>query len=202
MRPGVECFPYVTWEGSAVTDISSLVMSGPLKRGARDHEAVRALQTALSGMGFPLTVDGFFGGETETAIEALQREHGLVVDGEVGPATAALIDGAPSPAAVPAAPAGPAISAVGRPLWLVAALGWVGTKEQPGSGDNPVILKWAKDAGGAIGKDYTHDSIPWCALFVNAVLQQVGLKGTGTLWALDFAKWGQALAGPAVGAFA
>jgi uncharacterized protein (TIGR02594 family) len=28
------------------------------------------------------------------------------------------------------------------------------------------------------------------------------LKGTKTLWALDWAKWGQKLAGPAVGAFA
>ncbi len=89
-----------------------------------------------------------------------------------------------------------------RPLWLVAALGWVGTREQPGSADNPTILKWAKGEGGDIAKEYTHDSIPWCALFANAILQQVGLKGTGTLWALDFANWGQKLGGPTVGAFA
>ncbi len=150
-------------------------------------------------MGFKLEDDGFFGGETETIIEALQRDHDMVVDGVVGSATAAIIDGA-------ASPAGPAPCRTCRevrpPLLALAALGWRGTKEQPGSGDNPVILRWAKDHGGAIGKDYTHDSIPWCALFTNAVLQQVGLKGTGTLWALDFAKWGQGLAGPAVGAFA
>lgn len=28
---------------------------------------------------------------------------------------------------------------------------------------------------------YTHDSIPWCALFANHCLTKVGLKGTGTL---------------------
>jgi hypothetical protein len=34
------------------------------------------------------------------------------------------------------------------------------------------------------------------------VLTKVGIKGTETLWALDWANWGEKLAGPAVGAFA
>ena len=74
----------------------------------------------------------------------MQKDHGLKVDGIVGSATAAIIDGAPSqrgPAPVQPAPTS------ARPSWLLAALGWLGTKEQPGSGDNPVILKWAKDTG-------------------------------------------------------
>jgi uncharacterized protein (TIGR02594 family) len=50
--------------------------------------------------------------------------------------------------------------------------------------------------------DYKHDAIPWCALFANMVLTKVGIKGTETLWALDWDKWGQKLPGPAVGAFA
>lgn len=58
--------------------------------------------------------------------------------------------------------------------------------------------------GGGIEANYTHDSIPWCALFTNHILTKVGLKGTETLWALDFAgKWPAVrLASPAVGAFA
>jgi uncharacterized protein (TIGR02594 family) len=184
---------------AGVSNISKLVKSKPLQRGSKDRAAVTALQKALRAMGFKLEADGYFGGETETIISALQRDHGLTVDGVVGRSTAEIIDGAESPA-VPA-PVEPAAKS-GRPSWLLAALGWLGTKEQPGSVDNPIILKWAKDQGGAVGKNYTHDSIPWCALFTNAVLQQVGLKGTGTLWALDFAKWGQKLSGPAIGAFA
>jgi len=31
-------------------------------------------------------------------------------------------------------------------------------------------------------------------------LNLAGIKGTGTLWALDYAKWGQKLKGPALGA--
>jgi uncharacterized protein (TIGR02594 family) len=34
------------------------------------------------------------------------------------------------------------------------------------------------------------------------VLSKVGLKGTETLWALDWENWGKKLPGPAVGAFA
>jgi uncharacterized protein (TIGR02594 family) len=169
-----------------------------LRRGAKDRNTVIAVQTALKGLGYPVEADGFFGGETETAVTAFQKLSGLDADGDIGPQTAAAIDNAqtapPPPPAVAAAPPQ-------RPLWLAAALGWVGTKEQPGVGDNPIISD-VGDEGGDIAKEYTHDSIPWCALFANAILQQVGLKGTGTLWALDFAGWGQKLAGPAVGAFA
>ena len=63
-------------------------------------------------------------------------------------------------------------------------------------------MGWARELGGTIVRDYAHDEIPWCALFANAVLREDGKAGTGTLWALDFARWGQKLQGPAVGAFA
>jgi uncharacterized protein (TIGR02594 family) len=180
-----------------MSNIAQLVGAGFLQRNSTNHPAVLALQTALKSLGFPIDADGFFGGETETAVTAFQKMHGLEADGEVGPQTAAAIDGASA-----ATPATPVANPPERPLWLVAALGWVGTEEQPGPGDNPLILKWGKGLGGDIAQEYTHDSIPWCALFANTVLQQVGLKGTGTLWALDFVEWGQQLNGPAIGAFA
>lgn len=84
-----------------------------------------------------------------------------------------------------------------KPPWLKIALDLIGTYEWEGEEDNPVILKWAKDCG---FKEYKHDSIPWCALFVNYALHMAGYRGTGTLWALDFAKYGTKLMGPAVGA--
>jgi peptidoglycan hydrolase-like protein with peptidoglycan-binding domain len=49
---------------------------------------VRLLQQAL---GIP--VDGVYGAETETAVEAFQSSHGLSVDGVVGPATSAALGG-------------------------------------------------------------------------------------------------------------
>jgi len=89
-----------------------------------------------------------------------------------------------------------------RPTWLVKAIAHIGTHEIAGSRDNPIIMTWAKELGGDIAREYDHDEIPWCALFANAVLHEDGKAGTSTLWALDFAKWGQKLEGPAVGAFA
>ena len=58
------------------------------------------------------------------------------------------------------------------------------------------------EEGGAIAVAYKDDLIPWCALYANMVLTKVGIKGTETLWALDWNSWGQKLTGPAVGAFA
>lgn len=89
-------------------------------------------------------------------------------------------------------------------MWLEAGLGLVGLAEGVGSRDNPNIIDWAKEEGGDIASEYTHDSIPWCALFIDHILTRGGSKGTGTLWALDYAgKWPSVkLAGPAVGAIA
>lgn len=49
--------------------------------------AVRALQCALNHWGFHLSQDGIFGGLTYNAVVAFQRQHGLAVDGVVGPQT-------------------------------------------------------------------------------------------------------------------
>jgi hypothetical protein len=54
-------------------------------------EAVRDLQQNLSALGYPLVVDGIFGKETEKAMRAFQRDHGLGADGIAGPRTLAAI---------------------------------------------------------------------------------------------------------------
>lgn len=172
---------------------------------------VMQIQLALAGLGFSLKGTGYFGPSTDTAVEAFQKRAGLTIDGKVGPKTAAAIDAAGKSNRDNIPPA--IVKEIGRPLWLDAGIRLIGTKEGPGSRDNPTIIQWAKDEGGDILKDYTHDSIPWCALFQNHILTKVGLKGTETLWALDFNAdamkrrvghgWPAIkLAGPAVGAFA
>lgn len=163
---------------------------------------VQQIQKALAQIGYELSGTGYFGPATDTAVEAFQRRAGIAPDGEVGTATARAIDAAlaaPRPASN--APPNPEIS---RPLWLEAGIRLINVKETPGAGDNPQILEWAREEGGDIAKEYRHDSIAWCALFANHCLTKAGLKGTETLWALDFAgNWPSVkLIGPAVGAFA
>jgi chitosanase len=48
---------------------------------------VRALQQALVNVGFPVTIDGNFGPDTDAAVKKFQQQKGLTVDGIVGPAT-------------------------------------------------------------------------------------------------------------------
>lgn len=181
-------------------NIAALVGTGSLALGAQG-EGVRAMQLALAQLGFKLEGTGYFGGATDTAVTAFQFAQKLNPTGKVDPLTAAAID-----AAVAKAPGVKIIQSdvTTRPLWLLEALKWVGTHEGVGASDNPVIIEWAKEEGGAIAANYKHDATAWCALFANMCLTKVGLKGTETLWALDFAgRWPSVkLAGPAVGAFA
>ena len=180
--------------------IATIISVGSALTMGSMGEPVRQVQLALKSLGYALTGTGYFGPATDTAVSAFQKRAGLAADGDVGPLTATALDKAV--AGIGAAPAPPL--EIGRPLWLEAGIKLIGTKEFAGGKNNPTIIDWAKDEGGAIAKAYTADSIPWCALFANHCLTKVGIKGTETLWALDFAgKWPAVkLPGPAVGAFA
>ena len=59
----------------------------PTLRRTDRGDAVRDLQTALSGAGYPVAADGVFGPLTEDAVRRFQRDAGLVVDGVAGPRT-------------------------------------------------------------------------------------------------------------------
>lgn len=184
-----------------MSNISTIIKTNKdtLKLGM-SGENVRLAQLAMAEKGYNLKGTGYFGNATDTAVEAVQRKVGLRIDGELGPLTANAIDKLPAASLLPTLEH----MEITRPLWLEAGLKYLGTKEFAGGKDNPVIIDWAKEEGGSIEEQYNHDSIPWCALFANHILTKVGLKGTETLWALDFAgKWPCVrLAGPAVGAFA
>ena len=88
---------------------------------------------------------------------------------------------------------------ISLPPWMEVAKSLINTKETPGTADNPEILHWAKEIG--VGKDYTHDSIAWCGLFIGFCLRHSGLSIVGTpLWARAWAVYGRFLAAPAFGA--
>ena len=70
------------------------------------------IQLALRARGFdPGPADGLFGEMTQAAIAAFQASMGLVVDGEVGPQTAAALLGGDDAAAPAAAPGGRGVGA-------------------------------------------------------------------------------------------
>ena len=74
---------------------------------------------------------------------------------------------------------------------LEAAQQHLGVEEWPGAKHNPVIMSYF-DAAGHSWVD--GDETAWCAAYVNAVLAEVGLIGTGALNARSFLDWGEAVA--------
>lgn len=84
------------------------------------------------------------------------------------------------------------------PQILVQAVKMIGTKEVIGAKHNPVILGWAKELG--LGKVYNADEIPWCGLAVAYAVHKAGLQPVkDPLWALNWAKWGEASPEPMLG---
>jgi murein L,D-transpeptidase YcbB/YkuD len=70
--------------GRGTVEISA--NGGMLQRGD-SGEAVRNLQIALAGAGYPLRPDGRFGPLTDAALRKFQRDRGLAIDGIAGPRT-------------------------------------------------------------------------------------------------------------------
>ena len=70
--------------------------SRPITRREQSRGAVVAVQSALSDLNqgylVPTEVDGYFGSKTALAVEAFQRDYGLLADGVVGRQTLAELD--------------------------------------------------------------------------------------------------------------
>lgn len=78
------------------------------------------------------------------------------------------------------------------PKMIVEALKLFGTVEAAGSRDNPTILAWAAEIG--LARTYSHDSIPWCGLFVGLVAHRASKEIVDSpLWALSWADFGKAV---------
>ena len=76
------------------------------------------------------------------------------------------------------------------------AMGQFGQKAIPGASSNPIILKYFQDAG---HPEILDDDIPWCAAFLNAMLERARLPTTGSLAARSFLQWGQPTTAPVLG---
>lgn len=84
------------------------------------------------------------------------------------------------------------------PRILIAGLATFGTKEWPGAANNPTILSWAHEAG--LGRDYRHDSIAWCGLWMAVVCVRSSWEPVAQpLWARNWAAWGRPADKPSLG---
>jgi Putative peptidoglycan binding domain len=70
------------------SNLSAKALANPLLRTEDSGPLVSQLQTDLANVGlFAGVVDGHYGTDTAAAVRSLQAQHGLVVDGIVGPQT-------------------------------------------------------------------------------------------------------------------
>jgi uncharacterized protein (TIGR02594 family) len=77
--------------------------------------------------------------------------------------------------------------------WVKEATKFVGLKEIKGDVDAPEIVKmWADIKNSGIKDDET----PWCAAFVGACLERVGIKSTRSGSSQSFLDWGEVLFKP------
>lgn len=86
-----------------------------------------------------------------------------------------------------------------QPAWLARAWAEVGQREGPSTSDNPRVLQYYRDAG---HPGVTHDEVAWCAAFVGACLERVGIASTRSLMARSYLSFGEPLARGRVGAIA
>jgi uncharacterized protein (TIGR02594 family) len=185
----------------------------------------RSIQRALKLKGYSIEIDGEIGAQTRSAIYAvvqgethgtaaswspdrlmiafeqiIARDSGLdpgPIDGFLGRLTRDALATLASKQGD--APATIVASAASLPPWITIARSYLGTHEGVGSKDNATVVEMFALAG---HPEIKHDSVAWCAAFVGACLAKAGQTPSGTLWALDYAKWGQALLSPLVGAIA
>jgi uncharacterized protein (TIGR02594 family) len=90
------------------------------------------------------------------------------------------------------------LGSITAPKHLVEAVCLYGTKETPGKGNTPAILKWADEIG--VDDVYVADSTPWCGLFAAVVMKRGGWEPVkNPLWALNWSKFGKPADKPSLG---
>ena len=85
------------------------------------------------------------------------------------------------------------------PPWLSLAETLIGTEEFAGKANNTIIVSMFKKI---FSPWFTEDSVPWCAAFVGACLEDSGVRSTRSAAALSYESWGQILPKPITGCVA
>lgn len=83
-----------------------------------------------------------------------------------------------------------------QPAWIVEARKFIGLSEVKGAEHAPEILQmWRDIKRGGI----KYDETPWCAAFVGAMLERVGVRSSRFESARSYLDWGQSISNPVTG---
>lgn len=132
---------------TSTTSPRTLHVTSPLTSGSD----VLELQTRLDELGYPIgALDGAYGVATATAVRAFQRDHGLEVDGVVGPRTRSALAGAQPGEGPSVEPSGPGQRA------LEESLRHLDVTERPANSNRTPFGQW-----------FGVDGVKWCNIFVS-----------------------------------
>ncbi len=156
----------------------------PTLREGSHGAAVRELQTVLNRNGYDAgPVDGLFGGMTKTAVMALQRVQGLMVDGIVGPRTWSRLERLQGPAPAPEATA---------EAFVLRALAQAGDRyvfgaearlsdPDPREFDCSELVQWAAHQVGITIPDGTKYQLPHCERAGTLISVEEAVRTRGAL---------------------
>jgi len=117
-------------------------------------------------------VDGVFGRLTSQATVAFKRSAGLSATPTIGPKSVAAMQAALARRTGQAIPAAPAKGL--DPVWIIEGRRYLGIREVAGPSSNATILGWARRLGDRVlGMAYRNDDVPWCGLYVAAIIAAV-----------------------------
>ncbi|MEM9734229.1 MAG: TIGR02594 family protein [Pseudomonadota bacterium] len=160
------------------------------------------VQRQLRRRGFdPVYIDGIPGKLTDKAIVAFKRSIGYRARPYLGPLTwAALFEDKVDPYAKAPADVKDVVGGNKRPPWLRLAYANLGLREIRGSRHNRKIVGWWEQ----LKLHFRDDETPWCAGFLNAIVQQAGFaiprKYRAAALGWRWTAHGTRLDGPALGA--
>lgn len=159
---------------------------------------IKELQKLLTQHGFYQgRIDGIGGPKTRTATVAFKKSRGLRARAYVGPVTALALRKGIQPAAADIASGGERFP---MPTWLRLAYSHLGLREIRGRHHNAEILGWWE----RLSLPFKDDETPWCAGFVNAMVQASHLpvvrKNRAAALGWRWNGYGTRLNGPALGA--
>ena len=83
------------------------------------------------------------------------------------------------------------------PAWISVAEEELGQTEIDGKKHNKRIIEYHSTTGSK-----KTDENPWCASFVNWVVEKAGYEGTKSAWSHSWRNWGDGISSPAVGSIA
>ncbi len=141
-------------------------------------EGIKIVQRAINSLGENLTVDGWFG---DKSISALNRVDSVKMNGALLYELSIL-------------------SETKDPHYITIARNELGVKETVGKKHNKRVLQYHATASGK----YENDEVPWCGSFINWVMKEAGYKKTVKTpeRAREWKNFGKSVSEPTLGSIA